>query len=263
MSLISKITKQAYDTLVSMLPRGRAFNVPEGSVMDKLFRGIAKSFEKYQEDANFLKEQLSPLTEGFSTEDAKLWEERLWILTKTDNFDFDLRKEIILQRMRYPGKFLGRNSAAYMEFLLKDAGFGDNVRVFANRFSDGAGGIESLSPSFLDVSIFMDDSGSAPEQAFMDDRTEVAGNTSFMGRFGVAGIVQLVLNTIAPDLGDDEIIIPIPNDKLKYTFFISGGNGIEVSDILIIPKDRELEFRLLILTSKPAESLGILNVQYV
>lgn len=251
----------AYKSVINLLPKGRAFAIPDNSTMQKLFRGITKSFEPFQEDMRAVTDQLTPLNENFTKEDAGLWERRLWILIKTNAFDFDLRKNIILQKMRFPGGIKGRNSPAYMEFALREAGF-DGATVFSNRFPDGSGGVEAVNPIFGDVTAFMDSSDIPPEQMYMDNRDRASGGDSFMGRVGTSQVIQVILNTILPEQGDDDIPLPLTDEELRYSFFVSGARSIDPADALHIPKFREIEFREIILQTKPVEALGFLNVIY-
>lgn len=120
---ILKLTKRLY-------PKGRAFRIPFGSVIEKVHKGLNSSESRAYSDAISVLDSILPDNANFTTEDASDWERRLGLITNT-TVPLEDRKAAILRKMNHPGTIPARQHYLYLERELRAANF--DVRVYENR----------------------------------------------------------------------------------------------------------------------------------
>ncbi len=214
-----------------LFPTGRAWRLNLDGYFENLFKGLQPSEEQFYNDAVSTLNSILPDNDDFTEEDATDWERRLGMIT-ADGVSLEDRKLAIIRKMNFPGVVAARQAATWIEKQLQDAGF--NVYVFEN--------IPALPPE--DVSIYGYD--------FIDDFNFGMFNFGQVN-FG-GGYNNLVANNLVSDLGFDL------GDNLKCTFYVCGETKGLFADV---PAARELEFRQLILRTKPAQTVAFLLINYV
>lgn len=113
---ILKLTKK-------LLPTGRAWKVPEGSVFEKLLKGLAASEVRAYNFAMGTLDRILPDNANFTADDATEWERRLGLPVQSGYLNLATRMAIILRKYQYPGRFLNRQNYRYIEAQLQLAGF--------------------------------------------------------------------------------------------------------------------------------------------
>jgi hypothetical protein len=279
---ILNLTKRFY-------PKGRAFRIPVGSLLESFHVGLAVSEAKAYSDAVSILDSIIPDNDNFTEEDATTWERRLGLITN-DTVPLADRKLAIIRKMNHPGTIKARQHYLYLERELRAVGF--NVRVTENRFLTPAYVSEQMGLSEMGVSEMGGDLENPDKYEVIDPRSL----TSELADMGVAemgddvemggGIgYNLVVNYL-DELKDDtffDSLIDIQDNNnssemgvgemgvgemggtfnyiqaLRSSFFITGDDVDEMAAILL---NRKEEFRQLILRIKPVQSVGILLVNY-
>jgi len=110
-----KLNKQLY-------PTGRAFEIPEGSVREKLDHGLMASEIRMHGTITGILDEILPDNANFTAEMATAWEQRLGLITNSA-VSLDDRKAAIIRKMNHPGDIAARQSWDYLEQSLQLAGF--------------------------------------------------------------------------------------------------------------------------------------------
>ncbi len=227
---IKKLTKSLY-------PTGRAFKIPVGGFFEKLVDGLSQSEDRAYRDARLLLKSIIPDNDDFTEDDATSWERRLGLVSNTV-VNLEDRKLAIKRKMNHPGNIKARQNYRFLERELRAAGF--DVYVYENRFDDGMGGYETRSPE--------DILGSAS--------TVQHGDFSHGTTQHGFGIIEKVVNYIEPE--KDNFFDN--GSSLRSTFFISSS---VITTFASIDQTRKDEFRKLILSIKPVQTIGFLFVNYI
>lgn len=258
-SRISYYATQLLSLTKQLYPTGRAFWMKKGGVFYRLHEGLTQSEARCYSDAIGQLDIILPDNDGFTEEDATQWERSFGMITNTAVSLAD-RKAAITRKINYPGETKGRQSLVYIQSELQKAGF--DVYVHENRFSDGIGGYEVISPN---------DIGTIDYQF---------GNSEFTYEFGgkITGVdmTEIIANYIDSELdapsfegaefgviefGEWEFSGAIDFDdiRLRQTFFVCGQI---FPSMAYVPLTRKREFRELLLKLKPAQMIGFLYIDY-
>ena len=217
---ILQLTRQLY-------PRGRAFKMAVDSYLESFHKGIAESEKRFYNDSISILDTIIPDNDNFTEEDARDWEIRLGLIVN-DSLDLESRKLAIKQKLNYPGTTSGRQSAAFLQKVLNDAGF--DVYVHENN--------PTQDPDFW---------------------TDWEFDEIEFGEYEMHGKIQEG-KIIANHINEAQDSLFAVGSNLKFTFFIGGENIGDIADVDILRKD---EFRQLILKVKPAHTVGLLYINYV
>lgn len=247
---IKAATRQLY-------PTGRAFRMPEGGDMEKMHDGLAVSENQAVEDSVAIFDHLFPDNANFLATDAERWEQRLGMISNASVSLAD-RKAAIIRKMNHPGSILARQSHDYLQDRLQAAGF--DVWIHEN--------IPEQTPAaVLEAVLGLGEMGTG-EMGELEMGSAAAyypllftfsemGELE-MGGGEMGGVVfnQMVANHIN-EIADSFFDIS-PN--YRSTFFVGGQILGTFADIDVNRKD---EFRQLILRIKPAQSVGLLFINYI
>ena len=230
--ILLDLTKRLY-------PKGRAFRIPFGGVMESIHKGLAVSENRFQEALVGVLDSILPDNDNFTEEDATDWERRLGLVSNPLNNLSD-RKMAINRKMNHPGTIKARGHHLYVQKSLQDAGFG--VYVHENRFLE-LGNYVTKTPDEVAGSVFTDGAVHSPNVQH--------------GQINHGGVVtDKIVNSIDKDI--DKLFDV--GDNLRSTFFIGGQN---LGTFATIPKSREIEFRQLVLRLKPAQMVGFLFINFL
>lgn len=248
MSFASKIlslTKKLY-------PTGRAFRMSDGGVIDKIHKGLAVSENQAFSDALSVLNSILPDNDNFTTDDAAIWEIRLGLISDTSVSLTD-RKAAILRKMNHPGNIPARQHYLYIERSLRLANF--------------------------DVWVHENIAGISPQEYIVEgDDVAVYGDIEY-GDTEYGDISESILSPVQygdVQYGDTEYgygynnIVANHIDKTLDAGFNTGENfraaffigGQVFGTFASVPANRELEFRQLILTLKPANTIAFIFINY-
>ncbi len=250
------LQKQILKATNQLYPTGRAFNMLNGTELSNLHKALIKSESLAFENAKGILNHILPDNDGFGTDDAALWENRLGLITNTAVSLAD-RKLAIQRKMNQPGEYPAKQSAGYLEEQLQAAGFtvyvhenipetdiydflitNNTVRFGPNRM--GTFRYNSTVPNYN--SLF----------------DVIRMNTVRMG--AVRFNQKVYLNKVANHIEEyKDAYFPI-YDNFRSTFFIG---GITKGDFANVPLARKEEFRQLILKIKPVQTIGYLLINYI
>lgn len=238
-----------------LYPKGRVFNLKNGSRIKRLHYSLAKSEKEAYNASLSVLDSILPDNANFTVEDATRWEERLGMLVNNGATLAD-RKLAIARKMNHPGTIPARQSADYLQGQLRDAGFDVYVYRYSGltieqilynnneiaQLNDGQlgdfqlGDIYSYYGSFFTCSQLNDFS---------------LGNT----QLGTCFFNNNVINYITESKDSGFYVIGSP-----WVFFIGGEPLGEFADV---DENRKEEFRQLILKLKPVNSIAQLLINYV
>ena len=219
-------------------PKGRAFKLPFQGIRDQINTALTQSENRAYSDARLSNKLILADNKYFGVEDANIWERRLGIPNGT-GLKIEERRQNILRKYAFPGTILARQNWRYVERELQRAGF--DVYVHENRFPDGGGGFETK--TYQEV------------VGIADFAVHYMGTEHGNIEFGASND-QRVVNYLDPILDDQFDIL----GNLERTFFIGGA---VVGDYADVPIERQTEFRKLILTLKPVQTVAYLIINYV
>lgn len=230
---IMSLTRQLY-------PKGRAWKMPFGGVFEKLNKGLIISQAQMYSDAVSILNDLIPDNDNFTSDDATDWERRLGMITNT-SISLSDRKLAIARKMNFPGTTVARQTWQYLQDQLQAAGF--NVFVYENRFSNYPNGYITRDP----VEVY-------GTTAIINDLNHGEFNHGEQNHGGIYN--NLIANSITQtgDIGFKT------GSNLRSTFFV-GGNPI--GTYANVDVAREIEFRQLILQTKPVQTVGFLFINYI
>ena len=225
-------TDDIFKLLQGLFPTGRAWRLI--CDREKVYKVYAEFLAEAINRKRSVLDQL-PDNPNFTEDDADTWERRLAIFTQ--NTDLESRKQAIARKYGSPGSSLYRQSAPFLEGQLQLSDF--NVFVHENRFDDGFGNFSPMAPE--DVAI----SATESNHGTFNHGERNHGSVSF----------DIIANGITPE---DDANFEIVN--LAQTFFIGGQT---VGNFTTLPISRREEFRQLVLTIKPAQSIAFLFINFV
>lgn len=222
-----------FDQTKNLYPTGRAWYLPNNGDFESLHKAINLSYTRLIIDAKDTINSTFPDNDKFTEEDADLWEFRLGLISNS-LIDLEIRKTAILRKLAYPANVQPRQHPFYIESQLQAAGFDvfihENVKPFQTPEDIAAAGLTNVQH------------GGTTQHA---DSTQ-HGSGSF----------KVVANSLDPEesfnIGGDE--------NLWATFFIDAS---VLGDMAEVPKERELEFRELVLKLKPAHTIAFLLINFV
>lgn len=219
-------------------PTGWAFKIPKNGTRYDINRALAKSENRALGSQEDILTGLIPDNEFFSEKDAELWETALGL---TNGFGTTLedRKLKIYRKMQFPGTVRARGSHVFIEAELRRAGF--DVYVHENRFPDGGGAFETK--TFQEVvgitgqAVYATSTQYGQIQYGTNNEKKIVNSmdAAYDSNFDVAG-------------------------NYERTFFIGGAT---LPNLATIPAARTQEFRQLILTLKPVQTVAFMLVNYV
>jgi hypothetical protein len=219
-----ELTKQLY-------PTGRAWWMKKGGIFEKIHHALAYSESRINSTIKGLLNSILPDNPEFSEQDANNWEKALALITPVD-VDLEIRKEAITRKMQFPGSVPARQHYLFIEGELQKAGF--DVYVHENRFGDPPS-VVNLSPSLY-------------------------GSFSYgQLNYGEQGVINTTAIANHIEEEKDEFYNFGTDINLRATFFIGGEN---YGNRAVVDPARKNEFRELILKMKPAQTAGMLFVDY-
>lgn len=210
-----------------LLPTGRAFNVPSGSVFEKLLLGLADGESEAFNNAMSLLDVIIPDNDNFTVEDAVRWERVLSISGSSDD-SLDNRKAAIYRKMQFPSNAKGRQHKNYLEGQLRAANF--DVTIY--EYSDVKDFFSSKVHSLNTIHSF---------------------STTHGGGLNIPFFSEIVANYIEKDM---ETPIDLTLENLRNVFWIAGDTFDEFPNIAPY---RIEEFRQIILTVKPLHTVAFLR----
>lgn len=230
--LLLNLTKRFY-------PKGRAFSIPNNSLLEKTHQGLIESENQVLTDAISVIDSIIPDNDNFTIEDATDWERRLGLITNQSVSLAD-RKLAINRKMNHPGTIKARQHYLFLERELRNAGF--DVYVHENRFFELGSWITKTPSEVSSVPIPM----------------AAVHRTGFRhGEFQHGAVLsQKIANSLDSNVDN---VFDI-GDNLRSTFFIGGQT---IGDYADIEEARELEFRQLVLKVKPTQTVGFIFVNYI
>lgn len=239
--LIDRISRSGFGKLFKLIndlyPTGKAFVIPALSNRYKFYTAVANFFNDVYLDITALTSQILSDNENFDAQDAARWESILG-LQRNSVLSLEQRRQAILRKYTSPRNVTGRSAAVFLEQQLQLAGF--NVFVHENRFDDGSGGIESR--SFEQV-VGVQNSAVYADSSTYGSRTYGQTNR------------QLIVNSLESSIDNQHPLFGNNN----RTFFIGAQT---VGQFVSLPATREQEFRELVLTIKPVNSIAYSLINY-
>ena len=219
-----------------LYPSGRAWRVPPGSNLEKLHKGLNVSEQEAYEAAIGILDKILPDNDNFTEDDAADWERRLAIISSPLT-SLDDRKLAIARKYASPGDIPARQHYLYLQGQLQAAGF--NVYVHENRVDVGGGQYETVPANAAISLLYGDNEQYGDDQMYGPDIDDL----------------EKVANFIDSDI---DAQFELPSDK-RAIFFLGGQNLGEVANVELTRKD---ELRQLILNIKPAQTVGVLIINY-
>ncbi len=227
---IRKLTKQLF-------PTGLVFRVLPNTWKSVLINALTKSENRAYERIYGISYGLLPDNDNFTVQDAEEWENTLDI-SNVSGLTLDERKARIARKIAHPGGVLNRQSAAYLQAQLQAEGFTD-VYVYDNRF--GANNDTPESPN-------------TQMKPLIDLQS---GNFQSGQNQSGAYYPQQIITSLDSNVDDHYYW---GENNLTPSFFISSDN---IDSAAEVDSGREIEFRQLILKTKPLQTVAYLNVNFI
>jgi len=227
MSILDKITELGK----GLYPKGRAFKLFDGSVLADFNIAISEREAIAYQDGKSILDSILPDNDNFTIDDAADWERRLGLISN-DLISLEDRKLAIARKMNFPGNVNARQSATWIQYQLRLAGF--------------------------DVYVHENFTGANPEDLYPGDFFEDLEHGEFEhGEFEHGGLsTAICVNSI---YAENDYFFDW-GSNLKCSFFVS---GLNIGDIANVDANRELEFRQIILKTKPTQMFAFLMVNYI
>jgi len=217
--------------ITKLYPTGRAFYMEKNKPFDLLHQAINRSFIRVIEDARLTVEGVIPTSDDFGLDDALLWEYRLGLPTNLSN-SLEQRKEAILRKMSYPNNIKARQHQLFIESQLQLAGF--DVYVY-----------ENVAPY-----------KTPDEIATLNLGTRQHSNDLQHGNGISHGSANFDVIANYADVNEDYSV----GSNLWATFFIGGPT---LGSMAIVPQNRRVEFKELVLKLKPAHLVAFTFINFV
>lgn len=209
-----------------LYPTGRAFKLRNNGAFFTLHLALSDSENRFLQDLNSIYNSLIPDNDYFSEDDAANWERALG-LTIAPNISLEERKIIIYDRMQYPGTVRERQSWQYLQGRLRNVGFD----VYVN---------ENIPVNAVVHSIY--------------------GNYNYGDVvYGLEDKDFTICANYISEADDENYDVGLEGNY-KATFYVG---GINQDDFATVPLSRKNEFRSMILKLKPAQTVGLLRINYV
>ncbi len=234
-----KLVRQFY-------PTGRAFKVPVDGTLEKLHRAFGITQAQAYTDAIAILNAVLPDNDGFTTDDAADWERRLGMITNTLVSLTD-RKLAIIRKLNAPGVNPAKGHYLYLQDQLQKAGF--NVYVYENIFPDYPTGYITQTPYDVVAAISPTDAATLLTKIQYGDFQY--GDSQYGYRYN---------NIVANSIDENRDMAFNIGLNFRSTFFI-GGNPI--GSFANVDVARKIEFRQLILKTKPVQNIGYLFINYI
>lgn len=229
--ILSDLARQLY-------PTGRAWWMPRNGVFNNLHKALNTSIIRLIQDAELTLDSVFPDNENFSLQDAELWEYRLGLISN-NLLTLEQRKQVILRKMSYPGNVRARQSPLFIENQLQLAGF--DVWIHENKFYEGGEWVYKTPNDIIALSL---------TEIQHSNSVQHGGGT----QHGFSGFDVIANEAVV----NESFSVGI--DNLWSTFFIGGEN---LGDIAIVPENRLIEFKELVLKLKPAHTTAFTFINYV
>lgn len=206
-------------------------------------------------------DQRFPDNDNFTEDDAENWE-RVFAIVPNQEATLEERNQRIISKYAYPNGVPERQYYKYIEEQLRAAGF--DVYVHENRFQSssietqvgvgqvGVMNVGSYAPQSVNYEAREpDDSYTEICANFIDNETD---NLTFQAPVGTSlGLVQVGSLSLRTDGEVDQ-------DRIyRSSFFICGENYPDIADV---PLSRKNEFRQLILSLKPTQTVSFNYINY-
>lgn len=214
-----------------LYPTGLAFRQPVDGFKQAVNTALAQSEANVYGELLGIFDEILPDNDNFTEDDAAVWERRLAIRTSPGT-TLDDRKAAIGRKYASPGDIPARQHYLYLERELQAAGF----NVFVHESNDGNDNVIEIGA--------------------------VIGNQYGTFQYGQEQYgpelnnLDIVANYIDTER-DSNFVIPA---DVKALFYIGGP---VLGDVATIPTERREEFRQLILSVKPLQTVGILLINYI
>jgi uncharacterized protein YmfQ (DUF2313 family) len=230
---ILTLTKQLY-------PDGTAYATKNGGFKERLHKALNISIAGAIDDAAAVLNSQLPDNSNFTEEDATVWEKFLGIYRETPVLLSD-RIKAIVRKLNYPGVVKPREARAFIEWQLQSAGF--DVYVYENRFETLPGVFNALTGE------------------------EILGYSATSAVFGGIEYGELEYGSeytisdvsLAARYLDERLDNLFNINNYRATFIVAGST---ITDFATVTASRKREFRKMILSLKPLQTVGILFVKY-
>lgn len=210
-----------------LFPRARAWLLRRYGVFYQLFEALGLSENRALQENYKLIDSVIPDNDNFTIKDAERYERALGLYNST-GLSLSDRKVLILEKIKYPGEMVARQHRLYLQKRIQEAGF--DLYVHKN-----------TTPDYLQASLY----GSIRYGDAMYGDNSISGSQ--------------VLANYVDKLKDNNYLVG-NLDSMKMVFLIGGAVSGDFADIDI---SREQELRQLILRIKPAQTVGILLINYI
>lgn len=215
----------------SLYPKGRAFKIPFGGYLDSLNKALSQSESRAFDDSLSILDSILPDNNNFDVNDALYWERRLGLITN-ESLTLEQRKDAISRKYNFPGNVNARQSYLWLQNQLQLAGF--------------------------DVYVHENPLGQSPEELYVGSFTEFNEHGTFdHGEESHGGYYNNICANHVDIERDKYFEI---GESYRNSFYIG---GLNIGDFANIEASRELEFRQIILITKPLRTVGFLMVNYV
>jgi len=216
----------------NLYPTGRAWYMQENGSFENLHFALNVSHARLIQDAKDTIDSTIPDTNKFIESDADLWEYRLGLISNSA-IPIQDRRTAILRKLSYPHNVKARQHPLYIQSQLQLAGFDVYIHENTKPYKTPE---DVIALSLVNVQ-------HGPPTQHGDGVQH--GSGSFL--------------VVANSLESNESFNVGGSTKLWATFFIA---GLNLNDVASIPKEREKEFRELVLKLKPAHTVAFLIINF-
>ena len=221
-----------------LYPTGRAFALPENGIFESFHKAMNVSLIRMVDQAKAVIDAAIPDNESFTEADAAFLEAKFG-LTVNPATDLENRKAAIKRKMAYPSNIRARQNPLFIEAQLQLAGF--DVHVYENRFLEDGEYVYKTPDEISAMSLVQTQHGDIQHgggsQHGSSEFNIIANEDSLSESFSIGG-----------------------NENLWATFYISGPT---IESQATIPKDRQREFKELVLKLKPAHTVAYLFINFI
>ena len=238
------IDEQLLQLTEQLYPDGRAFQMPAEGILERLTQALNQSYGEAWNGSVSILNDILPDNSSFDADDCTQWERRLGLITN-DAIPLADRKLAILQKMAYPGiEVAPRQAASFLETQLRNAGY--DVYVYENRFAEGSP-VTYVTKTPYDI--LGTTAGMAILNMFELGQVQLKEDWTYSN-------VTICANHLEESI-DQYFVI---GDNWRSTFYIAGAT---IDTFANIDGERRDNFRQMILQYKPAQTVGILFVNYI
>lgn len=254
---INDVGEKIFQLTKQLLPKGRAFKIPNGGVREAVERGLIKSEKRFHEDVLSILDSILPDNDNFTEYDATRWEERLGLIVN-DSVPLSDRKDAILRKMNHPGDIIARQGADYIESQLQLAGFNvyvhENVNEYSFEYLLGLGiGVTEMGSAEMGTVEMASAQAYYPELFAGPEMGEIEMGYAEMGETIFTGILA---NYLEPE---KDAFFNLGSNK-SCTFVVGGQDLGSFASVL---STRETELRQLLLKLKPTQTVCGMFINYI